>query len=150
MRAVIQRVSEAKVTIDGELCGEISKGLVVLLGVDVDDTEADATLMAEKIVMLRIFNDAEDKMNLSLQDVEGAILLISQFTLHGDCRKGRRPSFIKAAHPDLAVPLYEKTLSLLKNNYGVSVETGRFGAQMAVSLVNDGPVTLLIDTKKSF
>ncbi|NLN93733.1 MAG: D-tyrosyl-tRNA(Tyr) deacylase [Candidatus Hydrogenedens sp.] len=150
MRAVIQRVTEAKVSIEGDVSGEIRSGLLVLLGVDVEDTEKDASLMADKIASLRIFNDENGKMNLSIKEVEGEILLISQFTLHGDCRKGRRPSFIKAAQPDQAIPLYEKVCFLLKNTYGIHTETGVFGAQMAVSLVNEGPVTLLIDTKKLF
>lgn len=150
MRAVIQRVTEARVSIDGVVKGEIQRGLMVLLGVDVEDSEKDASLIADKIATLRIFNDGEGKMNLSVQDVEGGILLVSQFTLHGDCRKGRRPSFIKAAQPDQAIPLYEKVRSLLTEKYGIPTETGTFGAQMAVSLVNDGPVTLLVDTKKSF
>jgi len=147
MRAVLQRVTESSVTVENEVVGEIGKGLTVLLGIEDQDTEEDAKWIAQKIPDLRIFNDDEGKFNLSLRDVSGSILLISQFTLHGDCRKGRRPSFVKAAHPDLAVPLYEKTIALFKE-MKIPVETGIFGAHMNVSIQNDGPVTLLLDSRK--
>jgi D-aminoacyl-tRNA deacylase len=149
LRAVVQRVRRSSVTVDGEVVGEIGLGLMVLLGVDVDDEEADATYMADKIVGLRIFNDDDGKFNLSLLDVGGSVLLVSQFTLHGDCRKGRRPSFIKAARPDKAVPLYERVGELLREK-GVTVANGVFGAHMDVELLNDGPVTLLLDSGKAF
>ncbi len=149
MRAVIQRVSEAAVRVDRRVVGEIGPGLLVLLGVDSDDTPDDADAMVKKITGLRCFNDEDGKFNLSLLDVGGAVLLISQFTLHGDCRRGRRPSFTQAAPPEQAVPLYEKVADLLRHR-GISVATGSFGAHMHVHLVNDGPVTLLVDTKKVF
>lgn len=149
MRAVIQRVSEAAVRVDRRVVGEIGPGLLVLLGVDSDDTPEDADAMVKKIAGLRCFNDGDGKFNLSLLDVGGAVLLISQFTLHGDCRRGRRPSFTQAAPPEQAVPLYEKVADLLRHR-GISVATGSFGAHMHVHLVNDGPVTLLVDTKKVF
>jgi D-tyrosyl-tRNA(Tyr) deacylase len=149
VRAVIQRVSEADVQVDHHVVGKIGHGLLVLLSVGVDDGAEDAQTMVKKIVGLRCFNDQEGKFNLSLLDVEGAVLLVSQFTLHGDCRRGRRPSFTEAAPPEKAVPLYEQVADLLRHA-GVTVATGRFGAHMRVHLVNDGPVTLLIDTKKEF
>lgn len=149
MRAVIQRVSEAAVRVDRRVVGEIGPGLLVLLGVDSDDTPEDADAMVKKIAGLRCFNDGDGKFSLSLLDVGGAVLLISQFTLHGDCRRGRRPSFTQAAPPEQAVPLYEKVADLLRHR-GISVATGSFGAHMHVHLVNDGPVTLLVDTKKAF
>jgi D-aminoacyl-tRNA deacylase len=149
MRAVVQRVSRASVTVDGKITGKISKGLMVLLGVAVDDEDADARAMSEKIANLRIFSDYAGLMNLSVQDVGGAVLLVSQFTLHGDARKGRRPSFIKAAGEDLAKPLYERVGSLLEE-MGLQVRYGIFAAHMDVELVNDGPVTILLDTKKTF
>ncbi|WP_059171249.1 D-aminoacyl-tRNA deacylase [Bacillus sp. FJAT-27445] len=146
MRAVVQRSKEARVTVGGETVGEISKGLVVLLGVTHDDTEKDAAFLAEKIVNLRIYEDEGGKMNLSLLDVGGDILSVSQFTLYGDCRKGRRPNFMAAAKPELANSVYETFNSLLREK-GIKVETGRFGAMMDVSLINDGPVTLILDTQ---
>lgn len=149
MRAVVQRVRRSSVTVDGAVVGEIGLGFMVLLGVDVDDEDQDARYIAEKIVGLRIFNDAEGKFNLSLLDVGGAVLLISQFTLHGDCRKGRRPSFVKAARPEQAIPLYERVGALLRER-GVAVAAGVFGAHMDVELLNDGPVTLLIDSGRVF
>lgn len=149
MRAVIQRVSEASVTVDAHVTGAIGPGLLVLLGVDVDDAEADAQYLADKIVELRIFNDAAGKFNLSLLETGGGVLVVSQFTLHGDCRRGRRPSFIRAARPERAVPLYEHFVALLRAR-GLHVGTGIFGAHMDVHLVNDGPVTLLVDSKKEF
>ena len=145
MRAVIQRVTSARVVIGDEVAGAIDRGLLVLLGVAPTDTPDDATWLADKIVGLRIFNDAEGKMNLGVQEVGGAVLVVSQFTLYGDCRKGRRPSFIGAAGPDVAVPLYEAFVNAVRAR-GLLVQTGRFGAMMRVELVNDGPVTLLVDT----
>jgi D-tyrosyl-tRNA(Tyr) deacylase len=146
MRAVLQRVASACVRIDGAVVGQIDRGLLVLLGVAVGDTAEQARWLAEKLVSLRIFNDAEGKMNLGLTDVGGAMLIVSQFTLHGDCRKGRRPSFIDAAPPETAIPLYETFINAVKAQ-GVPVATGRFGAMMQVELVNDGPVTLIVDSK---
>ena len=149
MRAVVQRVRHASVRVEGEIVGAIGHGLLVLLGVDVSDAPPDAEYLAEKIVGLRIFNDPEGKFNLSLEDVGGAVLLVSQFTLHGDCRKGRRPSFIAAARPEQAIPLYERVGALLREK-GVDVANGVFGAHMEVELLNDGPVTLLLDSGKAF
>ena len=149
MRAVIQRVSEASVTVDQEVVGRINAGFVVLLGVEDIDTDNEVAAMVRKIVDLRIFNDDEGKFNRSLMDTGGSVLLISQFTLLGDCRKGRRPSFIKAARPEQAIPLYEAVISGLRVK-GVTVATGVFGAHMDVQLINDGPVTLLVDTHKAF
>jgi D-tyrosyl-tRNA(Tyr) deacylase len=146
MRAVIQRVTHARVRIDDEVAGEIGRGLLVLLGVTHTDTVEQARWLADKIVGLRIFNDAQGKMNLGLQDVGGEVLVVSQFTLHGDCRKGRRPSFIEAAPPEIAIPLYEAFIDAVKA-LGVRTATGRFGTMMQVELVNDGPVTLIVDSK---
>lgn len=148
MRAVVQRVTEASVTVDGETIGRIGTGLCVLLGVSTSDTEADADYIADKIAVLRIFDDENGVSNRSVLDVGGAILLISQFTLLGDARKGRRPSYIFAARPEAAIPLYERCVSRLKES--VPVETGRFGADMLVSIQNDGPFTILLDSKKGF
>jgi D-aminoacyl-tRNA deacylase len=144
MRAVIQRVSRASVTIHGQIVGKIGPGLLVLLGITHTDNPADARWLAEKIVGLRIFNDADGKMNLGLTDVGGSVLVVSQFTLYGDAHKGRRPSFIAAARPEQAIPLYEAFVNGIKA-LGVPVETGRFGAMMDVELVNDGPVTLILE-----
>ncbi len=149
MRAVIQRVSEASVTVDGRVTGRIGKGLLLLLAVGQDDAAEDVQLMADKVTGLRCFADADSKFNLSILDVGGAILAISQFTLFGDCRKGRRPSFSGAARPELATRLYEAVIQRFREK-GLSVETGEFGAHMSVHLINDGPVTLLFDTKKLF
>ena len=149
MRACVQRVSQAQVTVDGEICGQIERGLVVLLGVAADDTASDAAQLAEKIVGLRIFDDAEGKMNLALADVAGAMLVVSQFTLLGDCRKGRRPSYIAAAGPELAEQLYETFVDQV-HKQGIPVATGQFRQHMQVSLTNDGPVTLLVDSRKAF
>ena len=145
MRVVVQRVSRASVTIDGEVVGRIDRGLLVLLGVTHDDTPAKARWLAEKIVGLRIFNDADGKMNLGLTDIGGSVLVVSQFTLYGDCQKGRRPSFIDAARPEVAIPLYEAFVNGVRA-LGVPAATGRFGAMMQVELVNDGPVTLILDS----
>ncbi|MEX2112852.1 MAG: D-aminoacyl-tRNA deacylase [Pirellulales bacterium] len=149
MRACVQRVSQARVTIDGDVCGQIERGLVVLLGVGIDDTLDDARQLAEKIATLRIFDDADGKMNLALADVAGAMLVVSQFTLLGDCRKGRRPSYVAAAGPELAESLYESFVTAVREQ-GISVATGRFRQQMQVTLTNDGPVTLLLDSRKVF
>ena len=149
MRAVVQRVSRASVTVDGEVTGKIGTGLLVLIGVGVDDEDADAQTMSEKIANLRIFQDEAGLMNRSVLDAGGGVLLISQFTLHGDARRGRRPSFITAAREDLAKPLYERVGSYLER-LGLPVGYGVFGAHMDVELVNDGPVTILVDTKKTF
>ena len=149
MRIVIQRVAEASVTIDGSCVGRIGKGFMVLLGVETGDTRQDASFVADKIATLRVFEDENGKMNLALGDVGGEILLVSQFTLLGDMRKGRRPSFIAAARPEEAIPLYEFLISALREK-GFHVETGVFGADMQVALVNDGPVTMLMDSHKMF
>ena len=149
MRAVVQRVSEARVRVDSEVVGEIQAGLLVFLGVGREDTEKDVDFLAGKIAGLRIFPDEAQKMNLSLLDAGGAMLVVSQFTLHGDCRKGRRPAFIAAAPPEQAEPLYERFVAQVEK-LGLRVAAGRFGAMMEVELVNDGPVTLLLDSKGAF
>ena len=149
MRAVVQRVSRARVTVDGRVTGSVGTGLLVLIGVGVEDTERDAETMAEKIANLRVFQDEAGLMNRSVREVQGGVLLISQFTLHGDARKGRRPSFITAAREDHAKPLYERVGTLLERE-ALPVGYGVFGAHMDVELVNDGPVTILLDTKKLF
>jgi D-tyrosyl-tRNA(Tyr) deacylase len=149
MRAVVQRVTRASVTVNGETIGEIGKGLVVLLGIARDDTKVEAAYLVDKIVALRIFDDEDGKMNLSVKDVDGGLLIISQFTLYGDVRRGLRPSWIDAAPPEIAEPLYDffvrQARSALEN-----VETGKFQAMMQVELVNDGPVTILLDSNKLF
>ena len=147
MRVVIQRVSEASVTIDKKINGQIELGLLVLVGVEDSDTAEDIQWLCNKIVNLRIFNDANGVMNCSVKDVDGAILLISQFTLHASTKKGNRPSYIKAAKPDIAIPIYESFKSVLAEELGKPVQTGIFGADMQVALLNDGPVTILIDSK---
>lgn len=149
MRACVQRVIRAQVEVDDELCGEIRGGLLVLLGVAADDTADDARQLADKIVGLRIFDDAEGKMNLALADVGGAMLVVSQFTLLGDCRKGRRPSFVAAAPPELAENLYQAFVDAVASQ-SIEVATGRFRQHMQVSLTNDGPVTMLLDSRKLF
>jgi len=149
MRAVLQRVSEAQVRVEGGIVGEIGRGLLVLLGVGQGDSVEDARFLAEKTAGLRIFEDAQGKMNLSVEEVGGAILVVSQFTLYGDCRQGRRPGFSAAAPPDLANALYERFVDLLRERR-LTVATGVFQAEMAVTLVNDGPVTLLLDSRKEF
>lgn len=146
MKIVVQRSKQAQVIVNNEVVGSIPHGLVLLVGITHDDTLQDAQYLAEKISGLRIFSDEEGKMNHSVLDCEGAILSISQFTLYGDCRKGKRPNFMAAAKPDHAEPLYEQFNNLLREK-GLAVETGVFGADMDVSLVNDGPVTLVLDTK---
>ena len=149
MRAVVQRVSKAKVTVEDRVTGEIGAGLMILLGVGKEDTSAIAASMAEKLANLRIFEDAAGKMNLSLLDVKGSALVVSQFTLYGDARGQRRPSFISAAPPELAKRLYEEFCQALKK-LGVTVGTGIFQAMMSVELVNEGPVTILVDSEKTF
>ncbi|MDL2205881.1 D-tyrosyl-tRNA(Tyr) deacylase [Eubacteriales bacterium OttesenSCG-928-N13] len=149
MRAVIQRVSRASVAVDGAIVGEIQKGYLALVCVEDGDEQVDAQYMIDKISGLRIFEDAEGKMNLSIQDVQGAALIVSQFTLMGDARKGRRPSFSRAARPDVAVPLLDRVIDGLKM-LDIPVQTGQFQADMQVSLINDGPVTILLDSKKGF
>jgi D-tyrosyl-tRNA(Tyr) deacylase len=147
VRAVIQRVAEASVTVEDIVVGQIGRGFMVLLGVAEDDTQEDVIWTAAKIAGLRVFEDADGKMNLALADVGGSILLVSQFTLYGDCRKGRRPSFIEAARPEKANALYKSVVAELRG-HGLSVETGTFQAHMDVRLLNDGPVTLLLDSRK--
>jgi D-tyrosyl-tRNA(Tyr) deacylase len=145
MRAVIQRVSQAQVSVDGECIGRIGHGLVVLLGIRSDDTQAQADYISDKIIGLRIFSDQAGKFNRSLRDVGGELLIVSQFTLYGDCRKGRRPSFIAAAGVEIALPLYEYFVERTRSR-NIRVATGRFQANMAVQLVNDGPVTIILDS----
>lgn len=145
MRAVIQRVSSASVSIGGRTVGAVGTGFLILLGVTHGDGEREADYLAAKCAALRVFRDSEDKMNLSLKDVGGGALVVSQFTLYGDCRKGNRPAFVAAARPETAVPLYQRFIQKLREA-GVPVETGEFGADMEVSLCNDGPVTILMDT----
>jgi D-aminoacyl-tRNA deacylase len=149
MRAVVQRVSRAKVTVEGKVTGEIGEGLMILLGVGKEDTSAVAGSMAEKVANLRIFEDAAGKMNLSLLDVKGSALVVSQFTLYGDARGQRRPSFISAAPPDVAKKLYEEFCEAMRR-LGINVATGIFQAMMSVELVNEGPVTILVDSDKTF
>lgn len=147
MRAVIQRVSFASVKVDGDLIGQINSGLLVLLGIEADDNSDDVRWLAKKITSLRIFSDAEGKMNLDLGEVDGGLLVVSQFTLHASTKKGTRPSFIKAARPEHAIPLYNEFIDECQSLIGKKVETGEFGAMMDVELLNDGPVTIIIDTK---
>lgn len=147
MRTVIQRVSEASVTIENQIHGTIAHGLLILIGITADDTEEDVLWLAAKIANLRIFSDSEGLMNLSIKETGGDVLLISQFTLHAKTKKGNRPSFIEAARPEVAVPLYEKFRIALEKELGKPLQTGKFGADMKVRLLNDGPVTLIIDTK---
>ena len=145
MRAVLTRVKSASVTVDGSVIGQIGQGFLILLGVTHEDTEAQAVKLADKLMGLRIFEDENGKMNRSLEDVGGQVLVVSQFTLYGNCKKGRRPEFLAAARPEIAIPLYEKFIALCRDK-GFSVETGEFGAEMLVEAVNDGPVTLIVDT----
>lgn len=147
MRAVIQRVSEASVAVDQKIEGEIAEGLLIFLGIVPEDTLEDLEWLSKKIVNLRIFDDNRGVMNLSLKEQNGAALVISQFTLHAQTKKGNRPSYIKAARPDIAIPLYQQFIMQLENDLGKEIQTGIFGANMQVSLLNDGPVTLIIDSK---
>lgn len=149
MRAVVQRVNSCSVEIDGKKESQINKGLLVLLGIGDDDNEDDIKYLVDKIMNLRIFEDEEEKMNFSLLDTHGELLVVSQFTLYGDCRKGRRPNFMKAAKPNISENLYEEFLDEA-SNYDIKVASGKFGADMQVDLRNDGPVTILIDSKKNF
>ena len=149
MRAVVQRVKSANVKVDNKVIGSIEQGLLLLLGVEESDEDKDLEYMCEKVPNLRIFEDENGKMNKSLLDVEGSILVISQFTLLGDARKGRRPSFILAAQPDKAIPMYEKYIANMKEK-GIYTQSGEFGADMKVELINDGPVTILLDSQKVF
>jgi len=146
MRVVVQRAAKAEVRIDGEVVGKIGKGFMLLVGITDGDTQAEADYLAKKVAQMRVFEDAEGKMNLALNDVHGEVLSISQFTLYADCRHGNRPSFIAAARPEVAKPLYEYFNEQLRQ-YGLHVETGRFGADMKVDFINDGPVTILLDSK---
>lgn len=148
MRVVLQRCSRAEVRIDGETVGKIGKGFLLLVGITDGDTTAQADILAKKVAQMRVFEDAEGKMNLALNDVDGAILSISQFTLYADCKKGNRPSFIRAARPETASPLYDYFNERLRTEYGLHVETGRFGADMKVDFINDGPVTILLDSNE--
>lgn len=147
MKAVIQRVSEASVKIEGRIKGQINSGLLVLLGIEEADTTEDIEWLCGKICRLRIFGDENGVMNMSVQEINGEVLLISQFTLHASTKKGNRPSYIKAARPEVAIPLYEAFIKQLEKELGKPIQTGEFGADMKVSLVNDGPVTIIIDTK---
>ena len=147
MRVVIQRVQKASVEIQGQIVGEIKQGLLLLLGIETEDKKGDADYLVQKISNLRIFSDADGKMNLSVQDVGGQFLVVSQFTLHASTRKGNRPSYIRAARPEQAIPLYEYFLTELQNTSTATIQTGQFGADMQVALVNDGPVTIIMDSK---
>ena len=147
MKAVIQRVKEASVTIDGELTGSIQMGLLVLLGIETADTQEDLIWLSNKIVNMRIFDDAEGVMNLSVKEVSGNILLVSQFTLHASTKKGNRPSYITAAKHAIAIPLYESMIQQLSREMGIAIQTGKFGADMQVALINNGPVTIIVDSK---
>lgn len=146
MRVIVQRVQSSRVEIDGEVSGEIGQGLMVLLGIAEGDGQEQCDFLADKLVHLRIFTDEQEKMNLSLQDINGEMLIVSQFTLYGDCKKGRRPSFVVAARPETAVPLYEYFIDAVKRQGVKKVATGQFGADMQVYIQNDGPVTLMLDT----
>lgn len=147
MRVLIQRASEASVKIDGEIHGEIGRGFVILVGIESEDTRDDIDWLVRKIIGLRIFNDEDGKMNHSIVDIEGEFLVISQFTLHASTKKGNRPSYIKAARPEVAIPLYEDFIQILRKESRLKVATGSFGADMKVQLINDGPVTIWIDSK---
>jgi D-tyrosyl-tRNA(Tyr) deacylase len=148
MRVIIQRVSEASVKIDGEIKSAIQIGFLVLLGIEIEDTTDDADYLIQKLINLRVFSDQDGKMNLSLTDVKGDLLIVSQFTLHAVTKKGNRPSYIKAARPEQAIPLYEYFLSKTKSQFSGKVLSGEFGADMKIALINDGPVTIIIDSKE--
>lgn len=147
MKVVIQRVSQASVTIDSEITADIQKGLLVLVGIEDADTEEDIDWLSQKIVNLRIFGDENDVMNLSVKDIDGDVIVVSQFTLHASTKKGNRPSYLKASKPETAIPLYENFVRKMESGLGKKVQTGIFGADMKVSLLNDGPVTIVIDSK---
>lgn len=147
MRVVLQRVSEASVTVDGQKTADIKKGLLVLVGIEDADTQEDIDWLAGKIIKMRIFGDENDVMNCSVQDIDGEIIVVSQFTLHASTKKGNRPSYIKASKPEFAIPIYENFVNALEKEFGKKVQTGIFGADMKVSLLNDGPVTIVIDSK---
>ena len=147
MKVIIQRVSEASVTIDQNIVAQINKGLLILVGIESEDNSEDINWLVSKIVYLRIFGDEKNVMNLSVKDVKGEIIVVSQFTLHALTKKGNRPSYIKAAKPEIAIPMYEKFIQLLELELGKRIQTGQFGADMKVALVNDGPVTIIIDSK---
>ncbi|ATA68091.1 D-tyrosyl-tRNA(Tyr) deacylase [Capnocytophaga cynodegmi] len=147
MRIVIQRVLEASVVIENEVTSKIDKGLLILVGIEEADTDEDVKWLSSKVVNLRIFDDENGVMNLSVKDIDGEIIVVSQFTLHASTKKGNRPSYIKAAKPDISIPLYERFVSQLQNDLGKEIGTGEFGADMKVNLCNDGPVTIIIDTK---
>ena len=147
MKAVIQRVSQSSVTIDAEIVAEIQKGLLVLVGIEDSDSQEDISWLTSKIANLRIFADENEVMNLSLKDIDGEMIVVSQFTLHALTKKGNRPSYIKASKPEIAIPLYESFVKQMEIELGKKIQTGQFGADMKVSLVNDGPVTIIIDTK---
>jgi len=150
LRAVIQRVTKSKVTVENKVMGNIDKGLMVLLGVGENDTEKDIKWLGDKIINLRIFEDSDDKMNLSLLDVEGDLLIVPQFTLYGDCRKGRRPSFGTSAEPLKGEEFFKKLTSYIEQKYNINVQKGKFQSHMVVDIQNDGPVTLLLDSEKNF
>ena len=147
MRIVLQRVSEATVKIDNQVVGEISQGLLLLVGIEHEDEESDADWLIQKVIGMRVFSDSDDKMNLSIKEIKGEFLIVSQFTLHASTKKGNRPSFIEAARPEKAIPLYDYFCEQLQKVSEIKVQTGKFGADMKVSLVNDGPVTIVIDSK---
>ncbi|WP_289663399.1 D-aminoacyl-tRNA deacylase [Flavobacterium panacagri] len=147
MKVVIQRVSEASVTVDGQKTADIQKGLLVLVGIEETDTQEDIDWLAGKIIKMRIFGDENDVMNCSVQDIDGDIIVVSQFTLHASTKKGNRPSYIKAAKPDFAIPMYENFVKTLEKEFNKKIQTGIFGADMKVNLLNDGPVTILMDSK---
>jgi len=147
MRIILQRVSQASVEVEGKTVGEIGPGLLLFLGIEDDDTDEDIEWICNKVAKMRIFNDEEGKMNHSVQDIGGGILVVSQFTLHASVKKGNRPSFMGAARPEYAVPMYEKFVKILEITAGQGIETGEFGAEMQVSLINDGPVTVFVDSK---
>ncbi|OFY84332.1 MAG: D-tyrosyl-tRNA(Tyr) deacylase [Bacteroidetes bacterium RIFCSPLOWO2_12_FULL_31_6] len=147
MKVVIQRVSQASVTIDGKIKSSIGLGLLVLLGIEEADTQEDIEWLSSKIINLRIFNDENGVMNLSLKDINGEVILVSQFTLHASTKKGNRPSYIKAAKPEIATPMYQKMILQLQADLGKTIQTGEFGADMKINLLNDGPVTIIIDSK---
>lgn len=147
MRIVLQRVSEAAVKIDNQVVGEISQGLLLLVGIEHEDEESDADWLIQKVIGMRVFSDSDDKMNLSIKEIKGEFLIVSQFTLHASTKKGNRPSFIEAARPEKAIPLYDYFCEQLQKVSEIKLQTGKFGADMKVSLVNDGPVTIVIDSK---